>query len=124
MNNTETKLVKIIPKQPRFISDILKLPARIDEEIQIELNIREIVRCMQYADIYDENDKPLTPIDIVKLSNQLLEEEKNDEPSEDIEPDVEDNNEEQQNSEVLTGSNTVNTEEQSKSETLDDTETV
>ena len=54
MTNTETKKVKIIPKQPRFISDILQLPARIDEEMQLELNVREIIRCMQFADVYDE----------------------------------------------------------------------
>lgn len=63
MNNTETKKVRIVPKQPRFISDILDLPERIDEEIELELNIREIIRCMQYADIYEE-DKLLTPFDI------------------------------------------------------------
>lgn len=63
MNNTETKTVKIVPKQPRFISDILNLPDRIDEEMELELNVREIVRCMQYADVY-ENDVLLTPFDI------------------------------------------------------------
>lgn len=61
MNNTDTKTVRIIPKQPRFISDILKLPARIDEEITIKLNAREIVRCMQYADVY-EGDTLLNPL--------------------------------------------------------------
>ena len=111
MNNTETKLVKIIPKQPRFISDILKLPARIDEEIQIELNIREIVRCMQYADIYDENDKPITPIDIVKLSNQFVED---GEPSKGAESDVDESAEEQENPD----------ESVTASEVADDTETV
>lgn len=70
MTNTETKLVKIVPKQPRFISDILELPARIDEEIELELNIREIIRCMQYADVYDENGVVLTPFDIMEVPVQ------------------------------------------------------
>lgn len=71
MTNTETKKVKIIPKQPRFISDILQLPARIDEEMQLELNVREIIRCMQFADVYDEEDTLLTPenfADVVESS--------------------------------------------------------
>lgn len=61
MTNTETKKVKIIPKQPRFISDILQLPARIDEEMELELNVREIVRCMQFGNVFDEEDNLLTP---------------------------------------------------------------
>ena len=60
MNPTDIKRVKIIPKQPRFISDILKFPTRIDSEIELDLNIKEIIRCMQFADVF-EGDVLLTP---------------------------------------------------------------
>ena len=62
MTNTETKKVKIIPKQPRFISDILKLQARIDEQMELELNVREIVRCMQFGNVFDEEDNLITHV--------------------------------------------------------------
>ena len=60
MNPTDIKRVKIIPKRPRFISGILKFPARIDSEIELDLNVKEIIRCMQFADVF-EGDVLLTP---------------------------------------------------------------
>ena len=60
MNPTDVKKVRIVPREPRFISDILKLPKRIDSEIELDLNVKEIIRCMQYADVY-EGDTILTP---------------------------------------------------------------
>lgn len=92
MTNTETKKVKIIPKQPRFISDILHLPARIDEEMQLELNVREIIRCMQFADVYDEEDTLLTPenfADVVESSEddeEVTEPDQEENDDEEIEP--------------------------------------
>ena len=70
MTNTETKKVKIIPKQPRFISDILQLPARIDEEMKLELNVREIVRCMQFGNVFDEEGNLLTPENFAEQSKE------------------------------------------------------
>ena len=60
MNPTDVKKVRIVPREPRFISDILKSPKRIDSEIELDLNVKEIIRCMQYADVY-EGDTILTP---------------------------------------------------------------
>lgn len=97
MTNTETKKVKIIPKQPRFISDILKLPARIDEEMQLELNVREITRCMQFADVYDEEDTLLTPenfADVVEPSEDDGDEDETESGQEDNGEEVTDDQEE------------------------------
>lgn len=97
MTNTETKKVKIIPKQPRFISDILKLPARIDEEMQLELNVREIIRCMQFADVYDEEDTLLTPenfTDVVEPSEDDGDEDETESGQEDNGEEVTDDQEE------------------------------
>ena len=97
MTNTETKKVKIIPKQPRFISDILQLPARIDEEIQLELNVREIIRCMQFADVYDEEDTLLTPenfADVVEPSEDDGDEDETESGQEDNGEEVADGQEE------------------------------
>lgn len=97
MTNTETKKVKIIPKQPRFISDILQLPARIDEEMQLELNVREIIRCMQFADVYDEEDTLLTPenfADIVESSEDDGDEDETESGQEDNGEEVTDDQEE------------------------------
>lgn len=97
MTNTETKKVKIIPKQPRFISDILQLPARIDEEMQLELNVREIIRCMQFADIYDEEDTLLTPenfADVVEPSEDDGDEDETESGQEDNGEEVTDDQEE------------------------------
>ena len=60
MNPTDIKKVRIVPREPRFVSDILKLPKRIDSEIELDLNVKEIIRCMKYADVY-EGDTILTP---------------------------------------------------------------
>ena len=60
MNPTDVKKVRIVPRESRFISDILKLPKRIDSEIELDLNVKEIIRWMQYADVY-EGDTILTP---------------------------------------------------------------
>lgn len=97
MTNTETKKVKIIPKQPRFISDILQLPARIDEEMQLELNVREIIRCMQFADVYDEEDTLLTPenfADVVEPSEDDGDEDETESGQEDNGEEVTDDQEE------------------------------
>ena len=97
MTNIETKKVKIIPKQPRFISDILKLPARIDEEMQLELNVREIIRCMQFADVYDEEDTLLTPenfADVVEPSEDDGDEDETESGQEDNGEEVTDDQEE------------------------------
>ena len=97
MTNTETKKVKIIPKQPRFISDILQLPARIDEEMQLELNVREIIRCMQFADVYDEEDTLLTPenfADVVEPSEDDGDEDETESGQEDNDEEVTDGQEE------------------------------
>lgn len=97
MTNTETKKVKIIPKQPRFISDILQLPARIDEEMQLDLNVREIIRCMQFADVYDEEDTLLTPenfADVVEPSEDDGDEDETESGQEDNDEEVTDGQEE------------------------------
>lgn len=97
MTNTETKKVKIIPKQPRFISDILQLPARIDEEMQLDLNVREIIRCMQFADVYDEEDTLLTPenfADVVEPSEDDGDEDETESGQEDNGEEVTDGQEE------------------------------
>lgn len=65
MADTKTRLVKVVPKQPRTISGILEYPDKIDKEMELELNEKEIIRCMQYGNVY-ENDKPITPIDILE----------------------------------------------------------
>ncbi|MDD3121931.1 MAG: hypothetical protein PHC62_00280 [Candidatus Izemoplasmatales bacterium] len=54
------RTVTVTPKQPRFISDIkVPYPDRIDEEEILELNEREIFRCMQFANVTDEDGRVL-----------------------------------------------------------------
>lgn len=74
MTNTETKTVRIVPKYPKYISDILQLPERIDEEMTLELNVKEIVRCMQYADLYDEDNNLLTPENFNESKEEVVDE--------------------------------------------------
>lgn len=74
MTNTETKTVRIVPKCPKYISDILQLPERIDEEMTLELNVKEIVRCMQYADLYDEDNNLLTPENFNESKEEVVDE--------------------------------------------------
>jgi len=60
MDATTLKKVKVVPKEPRFISDLLPNNGRIIEETTRNMNAREIVRCMQFADCF-EGDTLLTP---------------------------------------------------------------
>lgn len=60
MDKTTLKKVKVVPKKHRFVSDILPNNGRITEETTKNLNPKEIVRCMQYANCY-EGDTLLTP---------------------------------------------------------------
>ena len=60
MDKTTLKKVKVVPKKHRFVSDILPNNGRITEETTKNLNPKEIVRCMQYANCF-EGDTLLTP---------------------------------------------------------------
>jgi len=48
---TATKKVRIIPKFDIGVPDIL--PDRIHEEIVLELNRKEVIRALNYADVYE-----------------------------------------------------------------------
>ena len=60
MDDTTLKKVKVVPRGPRFISDLLPNNGRIVAETTKNMNAREIVRCMQFADCY-EGSTLLTP---------------------------------------------------------------
>lgn len=49
----EKRKVKIIPKKNRFIPDILPNNGRIYDETVMELNQKEILRCLSDADVYE-----------------------------------------------------------------------
>ncbi len=51
MNATETKTVKVVPKKYRSVTDVEK--KRIFEEKTLDLNKKEIYRCMQTANVYE-----------------------------------------------------------------------
>lgn len=60
MDKTTLKKVKVIPKKHRFVGDILPNNDRITEETEKNLNPKEIIRAMQFADCF-EGTKLLTP---------------------------------------------------------------
>ena len=60
MDKTTLKKVKVIPKKHRFVGDILPNNCRITEETEKNLNPKEIIRAMQFADCF-EGTKLLTP---------------------------------------------------------------
>lgn len=49
----KTRTVRIIPKKNRFIPDILPNNGRIYDETVMELNPKEILRCLTDADVYE-----------------------------------------------------------------------
>lgn len=60
MDKTTLKKVKVIPKKHRFVGDILPNNDRITKETEKNLNPKEIIRAMQFADCF-EGTKLLTP---------------------------------------------------------------
>lgn len=52
MSNSETKKCRIIPKDKRFVPDILLQNKRIVEETVMDLNKSEIRRAMSFAEVY------------------------------------------------------------------------
>lgn len=49
----EKRKVRIIPKKNRFIPDLLPNNGRIYDETVMELNQKEILRCLSDADVYE-----------------------------------------------------------------------
>ena len=60
MDKTTLKKVKVVPKKHRFVGDILPNNGRITETTEKNLNPKEIIRAMQFADCF-EGTKLLTP---------------------------------------------------------------
>ena len=49
MGITDTKKVKIYPKEKRFIPDLLEKNGHIEESTEMDLNVKEITRAMSNA---------------------------------------------------------------------------
>ena len=65
--------------------------------MQLDLNVREIIRCMQFADVYDEEDTLLTPenfADVVEPSEDDGDEDETESGQEDNDEEVTDGQEE------------------------------
>lgn len=60
MDKTTLKKVKVVPKKHRFVGDILPNNGRITETTEKNLNPKEIIRAMQFADCF-EGETLLTP---------------------------------------------------------------
>lgn len=60
MDKTTLKKVKVVPKKHRFVGDILPNNGRITETTEKNLNPKEIIRAMQFADCF-EGTTLLTP---------------------------------------------------------------
>lgn len=71
MDKTTLKKVKIIPKKHRFVGDILPNNDRITEETEKNLNPKEIIRAMQFADCF-EGTKLLTPANYLEDPTEEL----------------------------------------------------
>ena len=66
MESNETKKCRIVPSKYNYIPDLLLHGKRIEEEITIELNPKEIQRAMTLADVFavaeDGTETLLTPL--------------------------------------------------------------
>ena len=71
MDKTTLKKVKVIPKKHRFVGDILPNNGRITEETEKNLNPKEIIRAMQFADCF-EGTKLLTPMNYLEDPTEEL----------------------------------------------------
>lgn len=71
MDKTTLKKVKVIPKKHRFVGDILPNNGRITEETEKNLNPKEIIRAMQFADCF-EGTKLLTPTNYLEDPTEEL----------------------------------------------------
>lgn len=71
MDKTTLKKVKVIPKKHRFVGDILPNNGRITEETEKNLNPKEIIRAMQFADCF-EGTKLLTPANYLEDPTEEL----------------------------------------------------
>lgn len=71
MDKTTLKKVKVIPKKHRFVGDILPNNDRITEETEKNLNPKEIIRAMQFADCF-EGTKLLTPANYLEDPTEEL----------------------------------------------------
>ena len=71
MDKTTLKKVKVIPKKHRSVGDILTNNDRITEETEKNLNPKEIIRAMQFADCF-EGTKLLTPANYLEDPTEEL----------------------------------------------------
>lgn len=71
MDKNTLKKVKVIPKKHRFVGDILPNNDRITEETEKNLNPKEIIRAMQFADCF-EGTKLLTPANYLEDPTEEL----------------------------------------------------
>ena len=71
MDKTTLKKVKVIPKKHRFVGDILPNNDRITEKTEKNLNPKEIIRAMQFADCF-EGTKLLTPANYLEDPTEEL----------------------------------------------------
>ena len=71
MDKTTLKKVKVVPKKHRFVGDILPNNGRIVEETEKNLNPKEIIRAMQFADCF-EGTKLLTPMNYLEDPTEEL----------------------------------------------------
>lgn len=71
MDKNTLKKVKVIPKKHRFVGDILPNNGRITEETEKNLNPKEIIRAMQFADCF-EGTKLLTPANYLEDPTEEL----------------------------------------------------
>ena len=66
MESNETKKCRIVPSKYNYIPDLLLRGKRIEEEITMELNPKEIQRAMTLADVFavaeDGTETLLTPL--------------------------------------------------------------
>lgn len=61
MSDTDVITCHVRPKHPRFNSDILDLPERIDHEMDVQrLNKREIHRLLHTCEVFDEDGDMIT----------------------------------------------------------------
>lgn len=56
MGPADTKKVKVYPKTYRYITDILLKNDRIEEPMELELNVKEITRAMGNAVVTEVNE--------------------------------------------------------------------